>query len=216
MLTEVEKDAFSTFLDVLDRFGTPYYLHAGIALHIHGLEGDLEDCDVRVLLPSSQLHLLEEYFGLNCVCVTRILGTRKFSGGYYLNNCLQVWVQNTRFDICGEMVTSCKDLGEIRFPFGQEVFRSVLWKEYHGVKAPVINLEDLLIYYLIHRRGADEGKDDIKHIYDVVAHKDFDHRRFYEHIAGYSESGKLIRLFNTIVGPVSGLEEGRASLLHRV
>ncbi|HEV2412988.1 MAG TPA: hypothetical protein VGS28_04280 [Candidatus Saccharimonadales bacterium] len=130
------------------------------------MKGETDDCDVRVRC--EDLKQIDEYVQAHYGCRTNMCQVRKFERGYYVNNCLQVWFGDTRFDICGKMITLCDDIGEVEFPFSDEVFQEATTREYFGVHLPVCSLENLLLYYLVHRRAQDGSKDDAEKIRSIL------------------------------------------------
>lgn len=174
----------------LEKRNIPFYIHAGCGLFLHGIKGELDDCDIRIY-HHDVIDIFEELkkefkgkFSLNC--------DRKYAKGVYSNICIS-YSGVSDFDICSHMV-SISDLGEFVFPLELDSFKKAEIKKFKSLDLPVSSLEDLLLYYLVLRRDKIDGKNDELHIKEILSHKNFNLQKFNENIEKHPKKKELKRL----------------------
>ena len=127
---------------VLEKMDVQYYIHAGVAVSLHGMDGELDDCDIRIFHPDIKQFYLEfkKFFPEK----VKLRGPVEYSKGIYDNYCVMI-SGNMKIDICAEMVANC-DIGRFEFPLNEFNFKNMEYFEWGGIKLPVASLESLFLY----------------------------------------------------------------------
>lgn len=178
-------------IEQLDEEKIRYYINSGFALHLRSIEGELDDCDIRIF--SDDLHRIFSRLKKILHFDTRLRSSKDYGSGRYLSDCIEI-KSKTNFDIYGRMRFRC-DFGEFEFPFSRDVFEDVDIIQYKGYSFPVASPENLLLYYLVLRRGPEDGKNDGKRINDLIASKSFNHSKFQRIVSELPQSDHILRLY---------------------
>ncbi len=174
---------------ILNELKVPYYLNAGTALHLRKFFDDKNgDCDIRVYHPD--IKALFEVFRERYPDSISLRPPLKYSGGTYDTFCIELEL-GTSFDIYTEMIADC-DMGRFVFPFDEATFADVDLVEFENLILPVASLENLLLYYLVLRRGRKDKKDDGIGIRNILAAEGFDAEKF-EKIMAKLPYGEKVR-----------------------
>lgn len=147
-----EMERISSFLN---KQGLQWYFQNGFALYLHGLSSrDVTDLDIRVDCSLKELLVAAKEIYPEAYLREPV----KFTRGEFRNHCLVVPFWKTRIDITSKLATYVKE-DEITYniPFDNHKEFAV----YNGIKVPICSLGNLLLYKLVHRRGASEGKNDL-------------------------------------------------------
>ena len=174
-------------LSFLESRNVPYYVHAGYALHLHGLEGGLDDIDIRIVPEREDvLDELGKYFSKRSTMQI----DRVFSKGIYSGPCLTI---AGKIDICARIAPQV-DIGMVPFPFDED--QGICHKRHLAREnLPVASLENLLLYYLVLRRGEEDDKKDAQHIRSLLAHKGFSERNFMKLICELPQREAILEIY---------------------
>lgn len=186
-MKNLEKDLKSV-VNFLEKRNIPYYIHAGCGLFLHGIKGELDDCDIRIY--HNDLKKIFSELKKELIGKFKLHLNRKHSMGVYGGYCIS-YSNLSNFDICSKMIANC-DLGKFIFPLKLESFKKAEIKKFKSLKLPVSSLEDLLLYYLVLRRGEKDKKKDEIHIQEILSHKKFNLKKF-ENLIKKHPKGKGIK-----------------------
>lgn len=172
-----EEDVFR-ILDIIENKKIKYYVNAGFALKLQKIGGDEDDFDVRIYSKNLDMLLknIKEKHGLNA----QMLNSRNYSAGKYCSKCIRIF-GNTKFDIYSEMKFE-NDLGKIIFPYNNELFDDINLINYCGKYINVAKPEQLLLYYLVLRRGDKDEKNDIENILSLKQSNLINHKKFEKYL----------------------------------
>ncbi|MCD6229616.1 MAG: hypothetical protein J7K00_02325 [Candidatus Diapherotrites archaeon] len=160
-------------LSVLEEMKVPYYIHAGIALSLHGMDGELDDCDIWIFHHDIRqfYKTFKDYFPGK----VRLRSPVAYSRGIYNNYCV-LFSGDMKIDICAEMVADC-DIGMFEFPLDESAFKDADFFDCGSLNLPVASIENLFLYYLVLRRTKyhDEKKDEF-HVKEMLGSGKFDEK----------------------------------------
>lgn len=179
-------------IEAIQKMNKDYYINSGFALHLRGMEGELDDCDIRIFhndLRKVKLHLSREL-----PYDIRLRGPTNFEKGMYLTDCIE-FEGDTSFDVYSKMEFQC-DFGKFEFPFNERVFKDIDTIKYGGLNLPVASAENLLLYYLALRRGKKDCKNDEKRIQTIIASEQFSRTKFSGLISTLKEQLTIRKLYN--------------------
>lgn len=183
----------------MESIGQPYYVHAGLALHIRNFSSELDDIDIKVFHQDlSEIYKAAKNF---FDCEVRLVEGGTGSFGQYMFPRIEI-DEVTPIDICTRTGV-INDLGHIAFPFSLENFKQVEVLSYKGVKVPVSSVENLLLYYLSLRRGPTEGKNDEQKIKEILQSGSFNKGRFLILIKECQNSEGIIKLYEKYVSNIA-------------
>ena len=174
----------------LEKRNIPYYIHAGCGLFLHGIKGELDDCDIRIFHSDLEYILADLQKELDGKFETNY--NKEYSKGIYGGVCIY-YNGLAKFDFCCDMV-NISDLGEFVFPLELQTFKDSEIKKFNSLELPVSSLENLLLYYLILRRGEIDGKNDELHIKEILSHDKFDLDKFKSNIENHPKRKEIIEL----------------------
>lgn len=185
-MDKFEKDLVN-IKNFLEKRNIPYYIHAGCGLFLHNINGELDDCDIRIY--HQNLKGLLEEMKKEIKGKFKIVSNKKYSNGIYGDICIS-YSNFADFDICSKMV-NISNLGEFIFPLELSHFQNAEIKKFNNLDLPVSSLENLLLYYLILRRGKNDKKKDEIHVRDILLHKDFKLKKFNKIIKNHPRKKEI-------------------------
>jgi len=156
-----------------------HYFHCGFAMYVQGLDGDLDDCDIRVKHDSlEELGAALTNDGFLTELVPPGQATRNNSTNTpYLK---AATIHGTTFDLVSRMRYLDGKGKDFEFPF-DGAFAVVEKKRFEEMEIPVAPLEALALYYLYQRRG-DNGKADLQTFASIYHNPKFSSEKFEEFI----------------------------------
>lgn len=197
MKKELSKNILEV-VDILSSFGTKYYIQSGYAVTLQTgkqIKSNLDDVDIRVRMPElwPLYEFLEQESEKFEIRDLKMRGPMVYPKQKFENFCIE-FRKKIDFDITSSLVTECNDIGRIVFPNSEEWFDEVDEVEVDGVKLRIANVNVLIFYYLIHRRGKLEGKDDIPNIKLLCENPKFSKQGFIDFLDKYLKNGKKSKL----------------------
>ncbi|MDP2671695.1 MAG: hypothetical protein Q8P13_04545 [bacterium] len=177
--------------NVLETEKYKYYIHAGIGLYLLGFQGNHQDIDFRVFHPNiKELYLFLEKQLKTKVSLRR---PKNIYHGRYDNHCIEI--EDGEFDITTELVTVREGV-RFEVPFSEEFFSNITYERYLGISLPVTSLENIFLYYLIHRRGQRMGKKDEKDILEILESGKLNEKKFKSIVDQMKAKTELMQLFS--------------------
>lgn len=187
----IDLSEIKAVIEQLDEEKIRYYINSGFALHLRGIEGELGDCDIRIF--SEDLNPIFFRFKQTLPFNMKLRSSKDYRSGKYLSDCIEI-KSKTNFDIYSRMRFQC-DFGEFEFPFSRKVFDDIDLVSYEGFSFPVASPENLLLYYLVLRRGPEDRKNDEQRIKDLLAFEEFDHSKFQGFVSRLPRKDHILSLY---------------------
>lgn len=172
----------------LNSLGVCWYVNAGVALHLHGLPGDLSDVDIRVQYDN--LTELSEKFAERYKDKVYLRPPLDYKYGKYDTLCI-VLSQDVKYDIYSRMRIVRDGLGTVDFPFDEDSFSQNQMITFGDVDLPIASLERLLAYYVVLRRN----QFDIDTIKRIIQHKSFNHQAFETYIQKFEKYEEIEAIY---------------------
>ncbi len=185
----MNKNEFPRAIQFLESLNVSYYIHAGFAMHLHGLLSDLDDLDVRIDHPNLEQVLKQAKENFACPVLLTIGG--EYDNGQYRFGRIEIEA-STPIDICSSMGV-INDWGTVDFPpFATSSLNSTAIN-YHGVSARVASPETLLLYYLILRRK--QNKNDKEKIRALFLSGKINEDRFRALLKNNKHESQILNLY---------------------